>query len=52
MSRRLEGPAARAMTPQEVYQHALASVFVLGSVEQVPDHPGQWQEGRLATAWR
>lgn len=44
-------PGARAMTPQEVYQHALASVFVLGSVEQVPDHPGQWQEGRLATAW-
>ncbi len=39
------------MTPEEVYQHALASVFVLGSVEQLPDRPGQWQEGRLATAW-
>ena len=39
------------MTPEEVYQQALPSVFVLGSVEQLPEHPGQWQEGRLATAW-
>ena len=47
----LKAPGSRAMTPEEVYQQALASVFVLGSVEQLPDHPGQWQEGRLATAW-
>ena len=44
-------PGPHAMTPKEVYQHALPAVFVLGSVQRTPEKPGQWQDGRLATAW-
>ena len=44
-------PGPHAMTPKEIYQHALPAVFVLGSVQQTPEKPGQWQDGRLATAW-
>ncbi len=47
----LKKPSDRVLTPEEVYQRALASVLVLGSVTQSADHPGQWEEGRLATAW-
>jgi S1-C subfamily serine protease len=44
-------PDQHAMTPKQVYQRALPSVFVLGSVEERSDHPGQWRDGRLASAW-
>jgi S1-C subfamily serine protease len=44
-------PGSHPMKPQEVYRHALPAVFVLGSVQQLPDKPDQWQDGRLATAW-
>jgi S1-C subfamily serine protease len=44
-------PGQHAMTPKQIYEHALPSVFVLGSVEESSEHPGQWRDGRLASAW-
>ena len=44
-------PGRQPLTPEDVYRRALSSVFVLGSVEQTAEHPGGWQDGRLATAW-
>ena len=44
-------PGNQPLTPEEVYRRTLPGVFVLGSVEQTAEHPGGWQDGRLATAW-
>ena len=44
-------PGRQALTPKQIYQQALRSVFVVGSVEESADHPGQWRDGRLASAW-
>jgi hypothetical protein len=43
-------PGGRVLSPEELYRHALPSVFVLGSV--YPDkETGDWEDGMYATAW-
>ena len=44
-------PGDRAMSPEEVYKHALPSVFVLGSVFPDKKKRGEWEHGRYGTAW-
>jgi S1-C subfamily serine protease len=39
----------RVMSAEEIYKHALPSVFVVGSVYK--DKCGEWQDGMYATAW-
>ena len=42
-------PGDKTLAPEEVYKHALPSVFVVGSVYK--DKDGEWQDGLYATAW-
>src|SRR5262249_36735866 len=42
-------PGDRVLSPEEVYKHALPSVFVVGSVYK--DKCGEWADGMYATAW-
>lgn len=46
----LAKPGDKAMTPDEVYRHALPSVFVIGSVSK-DKKSGEWVSGVYASAW-
>jgi S1-C subfamily serine protease len=43
-------PGERVLSPEELYRHALPSVFVLGSVYRDAE-TGEWEDGMYATAW-
>ena len=42
-------PAAGRLDPEEIYEKSMPSVFLIGSVSR--DEDGEYQEGRLASAW-
>lgn len=44
-------PPKQVMTPEAVFQRALASVFVVGSVQRSEQEGKKWDDGRQATAW-
>jgi S1-C subfamily serine protease len=44
-------PKAARLDPEDVYRAALPSVFLIGSVTPKKDAPGEYLDGRLATAW-
>jgi serine protease Do len=47
----LPAPPTQALSPDEVYQRALGSVFVVGSVKRSEKEAKKWDDGRQATAW-
>lgn len=47
----LTQPGTQALSPEDVYERALESVFVVGSVERSEKDRSKWEDGRQATAW-
>ncbi len=47
----LPAPSDKVLTPEQIYQKALPSVFVIGSVKRSEKESKKWEDGRQASAW-